>query len=270
MYKKLTIITINYNNLEGLKKTFESVFNQTFKDYEYIVIDGGSTDGSKEYIENYTNKFSYWVSERDNGVYNAMNKGILNAKCEYLFFLNSGDVFFDKDVLNNVINQLNEIDIVYGNVILDFGNSTELEITPSDLDFQFLMDGGINHQATFFKRKLFFNSFLYNENYKISSDWEFLVYNIIIQNASFIKINQTISIYDKFGISSSKEYFETYLNERALTKEKYFKFYIQDKEKLFIKISEKRKNDIDLISKNRIAYRLLKWFMDLILIFVKK
>ena len=99
---QLSIITINYNNLAGLQKTFESVFNQTFQDFEYIVIDGGSTDGSKELIEQYHDKIDYWVSEPDSGIYNAMNKGIVRANGEYLQFLNSGDSLLGENILKNV------------------------------------------------------------------------------------------------------------------------------------------------------------------------
>src|SRR5258705_4030466 len=88
---RLSIITINYNNLTGLQKTMESVFTQSFADYEYIIIDGCSTDGSKEYIEHYGSRLAYRVSEKDKGVYDAMNKGIVRAKGEYLLMLNSGD-----------------------------------------------------------------------------------------------------------------------------------------------------------------------------------
>ena len=90
---KLSIITVNLNNLEGLKKTYESVVCQTFTDYEWLVIDGGSTDGSREFIEEHQDKFAYWCSEPDKGIYNAMNKGIVRAKGEYLNFMNSGDYF---------------------------------------------------------------------------------------------------------------------------------------------------------------------------------
>ena len=90
---KLSIITVNLNNLEGLKKTYESVVCQTFTDYEWLVIDGGSTDGSREFIEQHQDKFAYWCSEPDKGIYNAMNKGIVKAKGEYLNFMNSGDCF---------------------------------------------------------------------------------------------------------------------------------------------------------------------------------
>lgn len=114
---KLSIITINLNNLEGLKKTFESVFNQTFTDYEWIVIDGGSTDGSREFIEAHQDSFSYWSSEPDRGIYNAMNKGILQANGEYLSFLNSGDYYADSETLANVFCTNHEADILFGYMI---------------------------------------------------------------------------------------------------------------------------------------------------------
>ena len=94
---KFSIITINYNNVEGLRNTIKSVVNQTYTDYEFIIIDGGSTDGSVEVIKEYANIITYWVSEPDKGIYNAMNKGIEVANGEYLNFMNS--IFFFKDVL---------------------------------------------------------------------------------------------------------------------------------------------------------------------------
>ena len=98
----ISVITINYNNFSGLEKTFLSVFSQTKKDFEYIIIDGGSTDGSAAYIENQRGHIDYWVSEPDKGIYYAMNKGIQNAKGEYIYFLGADDVFIDELVLEKV------------------------------------------------------------------------------------------------------------------------------------------------------------------------
>ncbi|MFT4805390.1 MAG: glycosyltransferase involved in cell wall biosynthesis, partial [Psychroserpens sp.] len=104
---KLSIITINFNNAVGLKKTIESVVNQTSNDFEYIVIDGGSNDGSVDVIKEYEAKVSYWVSEVDKGIYHAMNKGILLAKGDYLEFLNSGDILVNETVIQKIIPELN-------------------------------------------------------------------------------------------------------------------------------------------------------------------
>ncbi len=98
----LSIITINYNDKFGLERTIKSVQEQTFTNFEHIIIDGGSTDGSKEVIEANKNSFSYWVSEPDKGIYNAMNKGIKEAKGEYLFFLNSGDHLNGQNALDKI------------------------------------------------------------------------------------------------------------------------------------------------------------------------
>lgn len=99
---KLSIITVNLNNRDGLKRTIDSVVSQTFTDYEWIVIDGGSNDGSRELIEHYSDHFAYWCSEPDKGIYNAMNKGIAHAKGEWLQFLNSGDVLYSNNTLASV------------------------------------------------------------------------------------------------------------------------------------------------------------------------
>lgn len=102
---KLSIITINLNNREGLQKTMASVLCQTFTDYEYIIIDGGSTDGSVDLIKKFADKITYWVSEPDKGIYDAMNKGLDAASGEWINFMNAGDVFYDSKVLKNFIEQ---------------------------------------------------------------------------------------------------------------------------------------------------------------------
>jgi glycosyltransferase involved in cell wall biosynthesis len=267
---KLTIITINYNNLEGLKQTFDSVFKQTFQDFDYIVIDGGSTDGSKAYIEAHQDKLYYWLSEKDNGVYNAMNKGILKANGEYLNFMNSGDVFYDSNVLDKVFSSNINQDTIYGDNMVNYGNRLEKEIPPAFLSFEFLMETCVNHQSTFFKRSLFSNSFLYSEDLKISSDWEFFAYNIIIKGATYKKIDEIICIYDKLGFSSQKENFQLYLDEREVCKQKHFSFFLNHKDPLLEKISFKRKKDIDAISRNKTLFRLLKWQIDFLKLFVSK
>ena len=98
---KFTVITINYNNVEGLRQTILSVVGQTCDDFEYVIIDGGSTDGSVGVIKEYEDKITHWVSEKDGGIYNAMNKGVKVAHGEYLIFMNSGDIFFDNKVLSD-------------------------------------------------------------------------------------------------------------------------------------------------------------------------
>lgn len=133
---RLSIITINYNNIVGLESTVNSVLNQTSKDFEYIVIDGNSSDGSADYLNKEEGNFSYWVSEPDTGIYNAMNKGLKRANGEYLLFLNSGDTLVHEDVLKQVIQSFNSnFDIYYGNLNFDYDGVKRLRTYPDKFEF---------------------------------------------------------------------------------------------------------------------------------------
>lgn len=193
---KYSIITINLNNQEGLRKTIESIVSQTYKDYEYIVIDGGSTDGSVEVIKEYENKINYWVSELDKGIYNAMNKGILQARGEYLNFMNSGDCFYHKEVLKSVLPYLNA-DIVTGKAYYDNGIHGVYKEDVTMLD---LFQSSLQHQASFIHRKLF-EKRLYDENFRIISDWKFFVQSLIFDNCSFKNISVIVCQFEPGGIS---------------------------------------------------------------------
>ena len=150
---KLSIITINYNNTRGLEKTLSSVWNdQTYSNFEHIVIDGGSTDGSVDVIKKYADKLTYWVSEPDKGIYNAMNKGILKAKGEYLLFLNSGD-YLCNEALSEIFSENFSEDIVYGNFTLLCKNGEKKIKTFSEqVDYNLLYLESIGHQSTLIKR----------------------------------------------------------------------------------------------------------------------
>ncbi len=196
---KLSIITINYNNKQGLQKTIDSVISQTWKDYEWIIIDGGSTDGSKELIEQYQEHFAYWCSEPDKGVYNAMNKGIRKAKGEYLQFLNSGDCFHNQSVLAKIFNNNVCGDIIYGNLNYVFKDKTLIDKYPSHLSIHFFLCRSIGHPASFIRSDLLKDG--YREDFKIISDWyKFLVW--FREGRTFYYVNDVISDFDTTGMSS--------------------------------------------------------------------
>lgn len=205
---KISIITINYNNLIGLKKTVDSVINQTSQQVEYIIIDGGSTDGSAEYIQEHSNNFHYWVTENDKGIYNAMNKGIAKANGDYVFFLNSGDCFFDNTVVDNFISFHPTAAIVYGNLVKVYPDEThEIDkgLQKSNLTLGDIFLGNLNHQATFIKKTLFEKYGGYKENYKVISDWAFLLLTIGINSESSAYYDFNISYFDMTGICNSKD-----------------------------------------------------------------
>lgn len=207
---KLSIITVNLNNRDGLQKTIDSVVSQTFKDFEWIVIDGGSTDGSKELIEQYADHFAYWVSEPDKGIYNAMNKGIKVAKGEYLLFLNSGDWLLDTTALERCFSHSFSSDIVYGDLLFCNGETQHRYNYPDDLTLHFLYNLSLGHCASFIKRELITQN-PYNEELKIVSDWEFFLRQAL-NNSTFGHISEAIACFDTKGISSANN--QLVLDER--------------------------------------------------------
>ena len=202
---KISVVTINYNNRAGLRKTIESVVNQTCQDFEYIVIDGGSTDKSKDVIEEYSKQITYWVSELDSGIYNAMNKGIEHANGDYLLFLNSGDYLYESTTLEKCVPLFDNIDIVMGKVMCTPSNRIAWDnITLPLTMLDFYKGGPIPHQATFIKRSLFKNN-KYDEKYRIVSDWKFFIESTIFKNASCKVINNIVSYFDENGISATNK-----------------------------------------------------------------
>lgn len=200
---KLSIITINKNNAIGLEKTILSVINQNFDDFEYIVIDGQSKDSSVEIIRNHTNKIAYWVSEKDNGIYNAMNKGINKANGEYLLFLNSGDYLLNNDVLVKVFSLERNADFLCCNIqYSDGGKIVHTTKLPDKITFGTLYFQGLPHQATFIKRDTFTKYGLYSEDYKYIADIEYWYRCIILNCCSTQVIDMVISDYNLEGLSS--------------------------------------------------------------------
>ncbi|MDP2237969.1 MAG: glycosyltransferase family 2 protein [Bacteroidales bacterium] len=200
--KKLSIITINLNNKEGLQKTMDSVFSQKFTDYEYIIMDGGSTDGGVELIKEFSDRITYWVSEPDKGIYNAMNKGIIKAKSEYLLFLNSGDCLVNNNIVSEVFALNLESDLILGNLVTNDNYEIKLNY---NIDIANIWKYGAHHQAMFIKRSLFEQIGFYNENGDITADWQFLMQALFRFKKSFTCIDKIISVYDMQGISSKPE-----------------------------------------------------------------
>lgn len=209
---KLSIITINLNNKEGLKRTMASVLSQTFTDYEYLVIDGGSIDGSVDLIKEHEKKITYWVSEPDKGIYNAMNKGIVNANGEYCLFLNSGDSLANGKVIEETFKLSYTEDILYGDML---SGNQKLSF-PHKLSFSFFIQHSLGHPSTFIKRVLFNKYETYNENYKIISDWAFFFRTIVVEKCTYKYLQGlTVSIFDTTGVSKNPAYELIIKNEKA-------------------------------------------------------
>lgn len=196
---KYSIITINYNNKDGLHYTIKSIISQTYTDYEFIVIDGGSTDGSIDVIEEFSNHITYWISEKDNGVYHAMNKGVAQAHGEYMIFMNSGDCFHAPNILSDIA--IYNEDIILGKVYKGDSHIPCGHNRP-DITLLDLMRGSLPHQAMFIKKELLIKH-PYDEKYRIVSDWKFCLETMILDNCSFRNVDIVVADYDTSGISTN-------------------------------------------------------------------
>lgn len=208
---KLSVITVNYNNKYGLEKTIKSVISQSFKDYEYIIIDGGSTDGSCDIINQYAPNIHYWISEKDKGVYNAMNKAISIARGEYLNFLNSGDYYYNEHVLKELFSHNYNAQIIIGRSFMsDFKSRSLIYIPPARITLLTLFNKSINHQAAFINNDLM-KKYGYDEKYQIVADFKFFLEAFIIEQCGYQRYDEIVVTYDLSGISSrenSKLYHE--------------------------------------------------------------
>ncbi|KAA3622554.1 MAG: glycosyltransferase [Flavobacterium sp.] len=243
----ISIITVNYNDANGLEETIKSVMVQTYRDYEHIVVDGDSSDGSKEVIEKYRDTLAWAVSEPDKGIYNAMNKGIAKANGVYILFLNSGDTLAQKNIIERIHHRLKGgKDIYYGKLKLaDEKNETVLDF-PEKLSFGYFYDKGyLPHPASFIKRSLFDTIFRYDEKLKIAADWEFMVCAVCKYNVSYEYIDLIITNYDVDGISAKPEYRKVLLSEKQLILQRHFPLFLDD--------AEKYQNQNSLLAMNRFS-----------------
>lgn len=217
---KLSIITVCYN-APNLKETCESIINQKCQDFEWIVIDGGSNNETQKIWDKYKKRIDIFVSEKDSGIYNAMNKGICLAKGEYLLFMNAGDAFYDENSVINFINSGLTAPVIYGNsVYFDPEKNKSYRISyPKKINKVFWINDCICHQATFIKAELFKKFGLYLETYKSASDFE--KWLCFYKNkVKFEKLNQWISVFYLGGFSNKA--LEISNKERSMIEKKYF------------------------------------------------
>jgi glycosyltransferase involved in cell wall biosynthesis len=195
---KISIITVTFDCIETIENTIKSTLNQTYKNVEYIIIDGGSSDGTVDVIKKYEDYIFLWMSEPDRGIYDAMNKGIVNATGDYILFLNSGDLFYSVEVLANIFSHHRNSDVIYGDTLVIDNVSDKKVIRAADLksDWKSIP---YCHQSVFVKTKVLKKK-LFNISYNVASDYN-QYFQLKNSNCSFLKIDEIISIYDLNGFS---------------------------------------------------------------------
>jgi glycosyltransferase involved in cell wall biosynthesis len=261
----LSIITINRNNAVGLEKTLQSVSSQTFQEFEYIVVDGASIDGSVEVIKKYEHQFAYlkWVSEPDTGIYNAMNKGIRKASGDYVQILNSGDCLATPDVTERMLAALEKVgapSILYGNMIKCFPDGHKIVdrcFAGQEITMLGMYTGTLNHDPAYIRHDLFEKYGYYDESLKIVSDWKWYLQSIILGDEKPQYINIDATLFDMSGISESAE-------NKMRIKEERKKVLTELISEAYLRDYEKYADDIYLmrrIHRYPWAFRLV-WFVE--------
>lgn len=268
---RLSIVTINRNNALGLEKTLQSVASQTYKKFEYIIIDGASTDGSAEVIKKYEAKFAHlkWVSEPDAGIYNAMNKGICTASGDYIQILNSGDCLASDDVTERMLSALERTghpSILYGNMVKCFSDGRKLKdkgFAGQEITLLGMYTGTLNHDPTYIRRTLFEKYGYYDESLKIVSDWKWYLQVVVLNGEKPQYVDIDVTLFDMSGISETNKDLDR--AERKKVLERLFpKAVLADYERYAFPIEQ-----IKRLQRHPWAYRMV-WFLERCLFKVEK
>lgn len=260
---RLTVVTINRNNAVGLEKTMRSVASQTFKEFEYVVIDGASTDGSVEVIKKMETEFAHlkWVSEPDKGIYNAMNKGLRMASGDYIQILNSADCLASEDVMERMLDALEKNgnpSILYGNMIKCFTDGRMLVdkgFAGEEITFMGLFTGTLNHDPTFIRRDLFDKYGYYDENLKIVSDWKWYLQAIILGGEKPQYVDMDVTLFDMTGISETNKELDK-AERKAVLEQMFPPAILDDYERFAFPIDQ-----IKRLQRHPWAYKMV-WFLE--------
>jgi len=237
----ISIITVVYNGIKTIEQTILSVIRQPYKNKEYIIIDGGSTDGTIDMIKKYQSHLAYWVSEPDNGIYDAMNKGIEHAQGELIGILNSND-WFEENIFNTIADQFQKTGnncVIHG-ILRNFLEEEFYNITGNSI--RRLRYDMIQHPTCFIPRKIYETFGVYNTKYKYSADYD-LILRLVNKEVNFSFIEKVITNFRIGGVSSTteaeKEMYRVRINHQLISKTegflRIFQVQISSIAKMFLK-----------------------------------
>jgi len=267
----LSIITINRNNADGLEKTLQSVIAQAYKGFEYIIIDGASTDNSVEVIKKYETKFAHlkWVSELDSGIYNAMNKGIRMASGEYIQILNSADCLAAPDVTERMLAALEKAgkpSILYGNMVKCFPDGRKMVdkcFAGQEITMLGMYTGTLNHDPAYIRRDLFEKYGYYDESLKIVSDWKWYLQAIILGEEKPQYVDMDVTLFDMTGISETNKELDKSERQQVLN-QLFPAAVLKDYERFTFPIEQ-----IKRLQRYPWAYKMV-WFLERVLFKLEK
>jgi len=224
---KISIITVCLNSSKYLEDAIRSVIGQTYKNREYIIIDGGSTDGTHEILHKYSDNINKVIIEKDRGVFDAMNKGISMASGEIIYFLNSDDRLYNYNVVENAVDffiKNEDIDFIYGNMeVFDpTDNFSYIERYPDKITKRLFITKTIAQPGSFFKADCFKKYGCFDINYKFAADHDWYLRAIFIKKLKAVHIEDCISVFRLGGLSNNHRYAADYFLERKTIEKKYF------------------------------------------------
>lgn len=214
----ISVITVSYNAITSIEKTIQSVINQTYPNIEYIIIDGKSNDGTTDIIKKYSDKISYWCSEPDKGIYDAMNKGVKLAHGKWIAFMNAGDSYVNSDVIKNIFSKQIPIEklVIYGKTLVHYNWGTYI-ITPNRL-MEIKKCMPFCHQSTFTKREVLINN-PFDVSHKITADHQLFLNLYNSNTTAFEYYSEIIADFDGItGVSSTQKNFLSDKNINITTK----------------------------------------------------
>lgn len=197
---KISVVTVVFNDANNLQRTIDSVVSQIYPNVEYIVVDGGSTDGTLDIIKRNEFVISKWISEKDKGIYDAMNKGIALSTGDYIIFMNAGDLFYSEESISECLLATPHCypDIIYGDYFLNGSRRNDGLIKAKHINQ--LPRGMIcSHQSMFFKRECLINE-IYDLEYRSAADYD-LIFRLFLLGKLFHKVDCVISFYQAGGVS---------------------------------------------------------------------
>ena len=268
---KLSIITINRNNAAGLEATMQSVLNQTCCEFQYVIIDGASSDSSIELIRSYADKFGSrlkWISEPDKGIYNAMNKGIRMASGEYVQFLNSGDRLASNGVTEKMYKALENNgypSILYGNMLKDmpYGILRDRCFAGQDITFLGFYNGTLNHSPAYIRKTLFDKYGFYDESLKIVSDWKWYLLAIVLGEEKPVYTYLDVTLFDMNGISETNKELDVTERKHVLS-DLIPAAFLADYERWSFPIDQMKR-----LQRHPWAYKMV-WFLERVLFKMEK
>jgi glycosyltransferase involved in cell wall biosynthesis len=225
---KVSIITVCKNSANTIIKCIDSVVNQTYKNIEYIIIDGDSSDDTLKMIQSFGEQISKLISEPDNGIFDAMNKGIAESTGDYIIFLNADDYFISENSINYSLNFIveetqSQYDIYYGKILIFENQSGIGSVSNTGEVSKFsIYRASLPHPATIYNKVAFNKCGVYDTTYKISSDYEWFVRAMVKHNLKFKRTNLILTVFNKGGVSTNIDHKKIIQEENEKIRKTYY------------------------------------------------